>query len=206
MKAPKAQADEKVIQNIDSARRLAAAIILHGRNLAGVLGHQTQDPKLFGQDCEQWVLNVELNYEILTGLFGVEPTIRALVTHEVRRDTDLSAKHYCRAVCGFGQSILESNIPFVTKSAVFYDFNIIGLLFDRSRENYYICEPSLREFLVVLRDFLATLADCERHIWYGSTFAGGPEQVETLSARLDEASLGLELSPELIALRAAAVK
>ncbi len=85
---------------------------------------------------------------------------KALDTHlpdkflyKMSHQATLEAKAYCLELSNFGNKILDGSLSFEPKVILFHYLRIFGCLFDRSDDNYYICQHILLQFLKKLKSF-----------------------------------------------------
>jgi len=84
---------------------------------------------------------------------------------EANDEANIEAKAYCSELISFGMGILKGPFPFRMKLALLNYTHIMGYLFDRSNESYYVCEIILREFLDEVEQFyLAQDAENRKNI------------------------------------------
>ncbi len=102
-------------------------------------------------------------------------------------DATIEAKAYCLELSKFSKTILESALENQSKIVLFDFFRLIGLLFDRSDDNYYICEYILRDFLAQLEAFYIALDPEEQKLIIKTVFKDNENEINTKRSDLDQA-------------------
>jgi len=99
----------------------------------------------------------------------------------------LEAKAYCLELSNFGIKILESPLTSQAKIVLFDFFRILGLLFDRSDDNYYVCEKVLRNFLAQIETFYFSLNPEEQKLINKTIFKDNENDININRNTLDRA-------------------
>ncbi|MBL7005336.1 MAG: hypothetical protein ISR69_15065 [Gammaproteobacteria bacterium] len=121
----------------------------------------------------QYKLDINgLNPRLKTIMTEVNEQFQQKVRSGMRFSDTPSAVQDSIDVFTFAKRLLESDIPDKLKIALFSEMNIVGYMFDRSKESYIACTGHLDVFLDTIEKYKKSLTQIKLKRWNNSTYAG----------------------------------
>jgi len=176
---------QRLLQDIQSSRRLFQKIITHSTELESIL----LSPLTFGE-----------TKEAIGQLLGKDLSIEVLY-YGHNSGADIEAKACCSELAQFGSSIIDSQLTSDLKLTLFSRFNIWGFLVDRGYQNFYVSESILVAFVDRLESFIAGLHEDEQVRWTKELFQDNTNRIAEFRDRVRSASSTVERSVELDSVR-----
>jgi len=153
---------KQAVDDLNKAKRLIQSILKNKEEIEHIFSEAPLNTdNIFNRN---YIELPEEKISLLKQIIGEELSIAFLYYNHSGAPT-LEAKVYCAEIIKFSRAILDGQFSLQVKIALMNHLNILGYLFDRGDENYYVCEHILREFICELEKFyLAQSAEDQKVI------------------------------------------
>ncbi len=150
---------KEMMESIKKIRQLPDKLITHSIEL-----EQLMNPIASGDVVEG---DNEFNkiQDEVARLLGIDLIPTVVQIYHYSNGATLESKICCAELVRLGSSLLDLPFPLPLKIALFQSPRIIGYMFDRSDESYFICSPELMAFLKNLELFMSSLGT-EDNAWF----------------------------------------
>ncbi len=174
---------DEALTKFKKSRQLLQSIINNSEKIEDVFFSGPNRKFAMGSRCIELSGNQEQQLKLI---LGDELSVSYLYYSGSSGAATIEAKAYCAELIRFGREMLSGPFSFRLKLALLNYTRIMGLLFDRGDENYYVCEIILRDFLDEVEGFyLAQDAENKESI-IEALFWGRADKLGEIKSYLDK--------------------